>query len=100
MESRGKLLKTEWLPVSELGPRAVCYTCKYHDWFTTSEAVGFRMQTFDFMVVKTFFCQSHMHTAQLAAAGTTPDFEQAPREPFTAGANYRAFVGEFVEEGK
>lgn len=56
MKPRGKLLATRWTPTTT---KATCYTCKYHDWDTTTSSSMVRVQTFEHLQVNTYYCERH-----------------------------------------
>jgi hypothetical protein len=70
MKTKGKLLKTEWLPTDA---QAVCYSCQFHaNGHLTPEVIAtrcstVRVKTFERQIQKTYFCALHATAARLAA---------------------------------
>lgn len=59
----GKLVKTEWLPVTNV---AICYTCQYHDSEARIQASYFRARTYENVIEKCYFCDAHLVDAKRA----------------------------------
>lgn len=67
-QPRGKLISTRWTPTTT---KAVCYTCKHHDWDSMVMASMVRVQTFEHLTVNTYYCEHHAANAMQVEAFDT-----------------------------
>lgn len=65
MKKKGRLLQTRFIAVASNAP---CFTCKYHDWDTQKKATQVRVQTYEHITIKTYFCDEHSVAAQRVTA--------------------------------
>jgi hypothetical protein len=60
--AKGRLLSTEFLPAST----GICFTCQTHDMSSMVPASHVRVNTYQFIVTKCYFCNEHIAGAMAA----------------------------------